>query len=45
MRAAGKLPRPIRWGGKLYWRVADVKAWVAAGMPDLKTWEATHPPR
>jgi predicted DNA-binding transcriptional regulator AlpA len=44
MKAAGKLPRPIRWGGKLCWRVADVQAWVAAGMPDLKTWEVLHPP-
>ena len=45
MQAAGKLPRPIRWGGRLCWRVAEVKAWVAAGMPDRKTWELTHPAR
>jgi predicted DNA-binding transcriptional regulator AlpA len=40
MRAAGKLPRALRWGGQLRWRVDEVRAWVAAGMPDLKSWEA-----
>jgi hypothetical protein len=40
LRAAGKLPRALKLGGQLRWRVDEVKAWCAAGMPDLKTWEA-----
>jgi predicted DNA-binding transcriptional regulator AlpA len=43
LRAAGKLPRALRLGGQLRWRVEEVKAWCAAGMPDLKTWEAMRP--
>lgn len=37
-----ELPRPIRLGRKLLWRVAEIKAWVVAGMPkvDQWTWEA-----
>jgi predicted DNA-binding transcriptional regulator AlpA len=44
-RSAGQLPRPIKWGGKLCWRADEVKAWVTAGMPDAKTWEATKEAR
>jgi hypothetical protein len=40
LRAAGKLPRALKLGGQLRWRVEEIKAWCAAGMPDLKTWEA-----
>ncbi len=40
LRAAGKLPRAFKLGGKLAWRAAEVRAWVAAGMPELNEWEA-----
>src|SRR5262245_3960456 len=40
LRAAGKLPRASRLGGQLRWPAEEIRAWVRAGMPDLKTWEA-----
>ena len=36
--AAGKLPAPIRIGGRVVWRVAEIKAWLTAGAPDRATW-------
>lgn len=38
--AAGKLPAPIRIGGRVVWRVAEIRAWLAAGAPDRETWAA-----
>ena len=38
--AAGKLPRPIRIGGRVVWDVEEIRAWLAAGAPDRKTWDA-----
>jgi predicted DNA-binding transcriptional regulator AlpA len=40
LRAACKLPRAFKLGGKLVWRAAEVREWVAAGMPPLAEWEA-----
>lgn len=40
LKAAGKLPRAFRLGGKLRWNAAEVREWAAAGMPDQKNWEA-----
>ena len=40
LRSAGKLPRPVQLGGSLRWRADEVSAWVAAGCPDLRDWEA-----
>ena len=36
LRSAGKLPTPVRLGGVVRWRVADIDAWVAAGCPDFQ---------
>ncbi len=33
---AGKLPPPIRVGGSLRWRLADVRQWIAAGCPAIR---------
>jgi excisionase family DNA binding protein len=33
MRDAGKLPQPVRLGGAVRWRRADIDAWVRAGCP------------
>ena len=43
--AAGKLPRPVKIGGRTLWYVREVHAWLAAGSPDRATWEAmkAHP--
>jgi predicted DNA-binding transcriptional regulator AlpA len=38
--AAGKLPAPIRIGGRVVWRVAEIRAWLGAGAPDRETWAA-----
>jgi len=38
--AAGKLPAPLRLGGRVVWRRVEIKAWVAAGCPDRAAWEA-----
>ncbi len=39
LRSAGKIPAPLRLGGSLCWRVAELAAWTEAGCPDRKTWE------
>jgi predicted DNA-binding transcriptional regulator AlpA len=41
LRAAGKLPRPLdALGSQLVrWDADEIRAWVKAKMPDLKTWE------
>lgn len=33
LNSAGALPRPLRCGGSVRWRVQDVRDWVAAGCP------------
>jgi predicted DNA-binding transcriptional regulator AlpA len=38
--AAGKLPAPCRIGGRVLWRVAEIRAWLTAGAPDRETWAA-----
>lgn len=38
--AAGKLPAPIRIGGRVVWRVSEIRAWLDAGAPDRATWAA-----
>ena len=37
--AAGKLPAPIRIGGRVVWRVDEIRAWLAAGAPNRDVWE------
>lgn len=31
--SAGKAPKPIRCGGCVRWRVADIREWIEAGCP------------
>jgi predicted DNA-binding transcriptional regulator AlpA len=38
--AAGRLPDAVRLGGSKRWRAAEITAWVAAGCPDNRTWQA-----
>jgi predicted DNA-binding transcriptional regulator AlpA len=38
--AAGRIPAPVKLGGRTLWRVAELRAWVEAGCPDRRTWEA-----
>ena len=37
--AAGKVPAPVRLGGGVLWRRAELADWTAAGGPDRRTWE------
>jgi predicted DNA-binding transcriptional regulator AlpA len=39
MHSAGLLPRPVRVMGSVRWRVDELRAWLAAGCPDRKTWD------
>jgi predicted DNA-binding transcriptional regulator AlpA len=38
---AGRLPPPLKIGGRVVWVVAEIKAWLAAGVPSRAEWEAT----
>jgi len=38
--AAGLIPKPIRIGRSTLWRTDELRAWVAAGCPCRKLWEA-----
>jgi predicted DNA-binding transcriptional regulator AlpA len=41
MNASGKLPKPLRLNGhSIRWAVEDIRAWLAAGAPDRRVWEA-----
>ncbi|MFO0847310.1 MAG: hypothetical protein U0871_01950 [Gemmataceae bacterium] len=40
MDSAGKLPAPVRVGGRVLWRVPEIRAWLKAGAPDRAGWEA-----
>jgi excisionase family DNA binding protein len=37
--AQERLPRPIRLGRSVRWNIEELRAWLAAGAPDLATWE------
>jgi predicted DNA-binding transcriptional regulator AlpA len=40
LKAAGKLPAPVKLGGRVLWRREELCRWCAAGCPDLRTWQA-----
>jgi predicted DNA-binding transcriptional regulator AlpA len=40
--SAGLIPKPLRLSGSIRWSVAEIRAWVEAGCPDRKTWEAMY---
>jgi excisionase family DNA binding protein len=40
MNSSGKLPRPVRFGRAVRWRVAEIQSWLAAGAPSRDRWEA-----
>lgn len=37
--SAGKIPKPTRLGGRVLWRLAELRRWGAAGCPDRVTWQ------
>lgn len=40
LNASGKLPRPVRIGGAVRWKLADIIRWQELDCPDRKTFEA-----
>jgi len=40
LNAMGKLPKPIRLGGSVKWKISEVADWIDSNCPDLQTWEA-----
>lgn len=38
--AGGKIPAPIRIGGRVVWSIDEIRAWLRAGAPDRATWTA-----
>jgi predicted DNA-binding transcriptional regulator AlpA len=38
--SAGRLPAPLRIGGRVVWRVSEIRAWLVAGAPRRAEWEA-----
>jgi predicted DNA-binding transcriptional regulator AlpA len=40
LQAADKLPKPTMLGGQRRWSAETIRRWIAAGMPDAKTWES-----
>ncbi|MBN9523298.1 helix-turn-helix domain-containing protein [bacterium] len=43
--AAGKLPQPLKLGGRVVWRLDELRAWLDAGAPDRATWAALRAAR
>jgi predicted DNA-binding transcriptional regulator AlpA len=38
--AAGRMPSAVRIGGSKRWRISEIRAWVRAGCPCRKDWNA-----
>jgi predicted DNA-binding transcriptional regulator AlpA len=45
LHASAKIPRPVRLGKRTLWRAEELRAWIAAGIPDRRTWEAMQAAR
>ncbi len=45
LTAAGKLPRPVRIGGAVRWKLSDIQRWQDLNCPDRAEYETrTQPP-
>lgn len=40
LHASGRVPAPIRLGGRVLWRPEEVAEWTRAGCPSRDRWEA-----
>jgi predicted DNA-binding transcriptional regulator AlpA len=38
LMSAGKVPAPIRLGGRVLWRVRELELWTEHGCPDRAEW-------
>ncbi|MBD3672369.1 MAG: helix-turn-helix domain-containing protein [Planctomycetaceae bacterium] len=39
LNVSGRLPRPIRLGRSVRWNAEELRAWIAVGCPERKSWE------
>ena len=39
LNASGKLPQPIKLGGRILWDIAEIAAWVASRCPARAKWD------
>lgn len=37
--AGGKIPAPLRIGGRVVWLLRDIEGWLTAGAPSRATWQ------
>lgn len=40
--AAGRVPAPVKIGGRTLWRRVEIEAWVEAGCPGRARWGAMY---
>lgn len=45
LRAAGRLPVPVKLGGCLLWPKATLDKWLSAGCPDAETFQRLNAER
>jgi predicted DNA-binding transcriptional regulator AlpA len=43
--ASGRVPAPVKLGGKTLWRRAELERWIEAGCPSRRAWEALEKSR
>jgi predicted DNA-binding transcriptional regulator AlpA len=43
--AAGRIPSPVKLGGRTLWRVEELRRWVEGGCPSRAIWEAIEKSR
>jgi predicted DNA-binding transcriptional regulator AlpA len=39
LRSAGKLPKPVRLGGSVRWRLDEIRKWISDGCPAVQARE------
>jgi predicted DNA-binding transcriptional regulator AlpA len=37
--SAGRIPAPVKLGGRTLWRVLELREWIEAGCPGRQLWE------
>jgi len=40
LHASGKIPRPVKIGGSVRWRLSDLDLWIAMDCPERQEFEA-----
>lgn len=39
LNSSGRLPQPVRLGGRVLWRRSELEDWTVAGCPNREKWE------